>query len=121
MTKTVTPNNIIGKDTDFNGRLKCSGDMQIDGHFGGEVSVSGTLFVGESALIEATVGAGHIIAEGKMRGKIRAKKIKICAHGKVLGDILTHSLETNDGAIFEGNVRMSFVKHQREMNLEYTT
>jgi cytoskeletal protein CcmA (bactofilin family) len=121
MMKTVTLNNIIGKDTDFNGRLKCSGDMLIDGHFGGEISVSGTLFVGESALIEATIGAAHIVAEGKIQGKIRAKKIEICAHGKVLGDILTHSLEIDAGAIFEGNVRMSFAKHDREMNLEYIT
>jgi len=117
----IPSNNILGKDTDFNGSLKCSGDMLIEGHFSGEISVNGTLFVGESALIEATIGAGHLVAEGKIRGKIRAKKVEICPHGKVLGDILTHALELDDGAIFEGNVRMSFVKHEREMNLEYIT
>ncbi len=119
MKKWITSNNIIGKDTHFNGKLKCSGDMLIDGHFSGEISVNGTLFVGENALIEATVGAGCIVAEGEIRGKIRAKKIEIFAPGRIFGDILTPSLEVDDGAIFEGNVRMSFVKHSSEMNFEY--
>ena len=120
MPKTIPLNNIIAEDTDFSGRLKCSGDMLIDGHFSGEISVNGTLFVGKSAVIEATVGACHIVAQGKIRGKIRAKKLEISADGRVIGDILTSSLEMDDGAIFEGNVRMSFVKHNSEMNLEYT-
>ena len=119
MPKTIPLNNIIAEDTDFRGRLKCAGDMLIDGHFSGEISVNGTLFVGKSAVIEATVGAGHIVAQGKIRGKIRAKKLEISADGRVIGDILTSSLEMDDGAIFEGNVRMGFVKHNSEMNLEY--
>lgn len=118
MPKTIPLNNIIAEDTDFRGRLKCSGDMLIDGHFSGEISVNGTLFVGKSAVIEATVGAGHIVAQGKIRGKIRAKKLEISAEGRVIGDILTSSLEMDDGAVFQGNVRMSFVKHHSEMNPE---
>lgn len=96
----------LGKDTDFEGTLKFKGSMRIDGHFKGEIFATGTLYVGESGVIESKIHATDIVVCGEVRGNLAAdRKIEIQVPGKVFGNIKAPTVILQEGVIFEGNCR----------------
>jgi len=98
---------LIGKGTNFEGKLESAGDIRIDGRFNGKISVSGTLSVGESGLVEADIHAPFVVIGGRFRGNIFAEeRVEILPQANVYGEIETPSVVLQDGAIFEGNCRM---------------
>lgn len=101
-------NGLIGENAEFEGMLVCSGDITIEGRFKGELSVRGTLFVGEDAEVEAEIHAAQVVIAGQIRGNIIAdEKIELSRPGKVLGNIQAPILVIDEGVIFEGNCRMN--------------
>ncbi len=108
----------IGGGTEFEGILRCEGDIRIDGQFKGELRVNGTLTVGADAIIEADIYAPHIAIAGNIHGNIFAgEKLEILAPAKVLGTIEAPKVLIDDGAIFEGSCRMSEAKALEESGL----
>ena len=99
---------LLGKGTEFEGKLIFEGTLRIDGKFKGEVITKGILAIGEGALVHAEVEADTIIVRGEVHGNLKAtKKIEIKGSGKVLGNINTPSLIVEAGVIFEGSCQMS--------------
>jgi len=102
-----TLNGFIGKGVSVNGKLSFEGEMRIDGRFDGEIEGSGTLIIGEEALLEAKIKVENVLISGEVRGTIEsATKIELMAPAKMYGDIKTPSLIISDGALFEGNCDM---------------
>jgi cytoskeletal protein CcmA (bactofilin family) len=96
----------IGKDTEFEGKLRFYGTIRIDGHFRGEITGEGTLIVGEGAIIESDIHVSLIFNSGRIQGDVTAdNKIEIRAPGKILGNIQAPSIVINEGATIEGNCR----------------
>ena len=59
-------------------------------------------------MIDADIHISHIFISGEIRGNIIADhKIDIHPSGKVFGNIQTPTLSLREGAILEGDVRMS--------------
>ena len=50
---------LLGKGVDFKGILSFDGTVRVDGHVAGEIYTSGTLIIGEHAVIEGIGGGGH--------------------------------------------------------------
>jgi cytoskeletal protein CcmA (bactofilin family) len=97
----------LGKDTEFEGKFSFTGAVRIDGKFSGEIFSSGTLIVGESAVIKSKVHVGDMILSGEVHGDIVAvNKIEINVPGKLFGNIRTPKLVIKEGVIFEGNCTM---------------
>jgi cytoskeletal protein CcmA (bactofilin family) len=108
----------IGGGTEFEGVLKCEGDIRIDGQFKGELQVNGTLTVGAEAIVEADIYAPHIAIAGSIHGNIFAEeKLEILAPARVLGKIEAPKILIDDGAVFEGSCRMSQPKDCDERGL----
>jgi len=108
----------IGKDTEFEGKLKFYGTIRIDGHFRGEIMGEGTLIVGEGAIIESNIHVSLIFNSGRIQGDVTADdKIEIRAPGKILGNIQAPSIVINEGATIEGNCRMHGVGKREERKL----
>ena len=111
----------LGKDTEFEGILNFNGTVRIDGHFKGEItSTEGNLIVGEFGMIDADIHISHIFISGEIRGNIIADhKIDIHPSGKVFGNIQTPTLSLQEGAILEGDVRMSQTekKFEKKVNV----
>ncbi|MGD9159079.1 MAG: polymer-forming cytoskeletal protein [Desulfobacteraceae bacterium] len=107
--KDQTINAFLGKDTEFEGKLNFNGTVRIDGHFKGEIkSAEGNLIVGEFGMIDADIHISHIFISGEIRGNIIADhRIDLHPSGKVFGNIQTPTLSLQEGAILEGDVRMS--------------
>jgi len=100
-------NAFLGKDTEFEGKLSFSGAIRIDGKLSGEIVSSGTLIVGESAVIKAQVHVADMIISGEVHGDIFAEnKIEINVPGKLFGNIQTPKLVIEEGVIFEGKCKM---------------
>ncbi len=95
-------NTLLGKGSEFEGKLTFEGTVRIDGKLSGEIISDDILVVGEGAELHAEVEIGEIIIQGTVVGNIKAKRsVEIHAPGKVKGDITTPSLQIEEGVIFE--------------------
>ena len=100
-------NTLLGRGSEFEGKLTFEGTVRVDGVLRGEVVSDDVLVVGEGAVVEAEVDIGEIIVQGVVEGNIRAKRsVEILAPGRVKGDITTPSLQIDKGVIFEGRCYM---------------
>lgn len=94
---------LLGRGSQFDGKLTFDGTVRIDGRFKGEVFSEDVLVIGESAHVEAEIDVGEIIIQGTVVGNVTAKRsIEIHAPARVKGDLHTPSLQIDKGVIFEG-------------------
>ena len=109
----------LGKETLFEGKMTFEGVFRLDGKFEGEVFDSGTLIVGETAIIKGKIGINTIIINGLVEGDVYAKvRVEIHPTGKVYGKLFTPILTINEGGIFEGHCKMEGVLDKKEDNLD---
>ncbi|MFZ1991179.1 MAG: polymer-forming cytoskeletal protein [Alphaproteobacteria bacterium] len=97
---------IISNDMLVAGALTAGGDIQVDGKVQGDIT-SGSLTVGEKAVVEGEILAEEVVVRGKIIGSIRARKVQLCSTCHVEGDIYHQALAVETGAYFEGNCRHS--------------
>ena len=100
-------NALLGKGSEFEGKLAFEGKVRIDGSFTGEISTNDLLQVGDGAKIQAEITCGTVIVEGEVIGNIKATQaVELRRPAKVHGDITTPSLVIEKGVIFEGKSHM---------------
>ncbi len=103
---TVT--GVIDKGCEFEGKLCFQGTVRISGIFRGEIYTPDTLIIGEGARVLGQIEAGTVIIGGEVSGSIRAKyRVEIHQPAIFRGDILTPSLQVDEGVVFEGSNKMS--------------
>lgn len=94
------------------------GVFRLDGKFEGEVFESGTLIVGETAIVKGKIALNTIIINGLVEGEVYAKaRVEIHSTGKVNGTLSTPILTIIEGGMFEGNCKMKGVLDKKEDNL----
>ena len=97
----------LGKETLFEGKMTFQGIFRLDGRFEGEIFESGTLIVGESALIKGKIGVKMIIINGRVEGEIHAgDRVEIHSTGKFSGTLITPLLVVNEGGFLNGHCKM---------------
>jgi cytoskeletal protein CcmA (bactofilin family) len=102
---------LLGEETEFEGKLRFSGILRLDGHFKGEIFGDGTLIVGEKAEIESDIRVPSLLNSGKIQGHVVAdKRVELVAPGQILGDIQTPCIVLNKGATLDGHCRMGKAK-----------
>jgi cytoskeletal protein CcmA (bactofilin family) len=110
----------LGKDSAFNGKITSEGIFRLDGKTEGEILHSGTLIIGETAVIKGKVEVNTLIINGMVEGEVAAKdRLEIHSKGKLYGTISTPILVVQDGGVFDGNCRMGS-KSNNESNAEGT-
>jgi len=96
-------NTLLGRGSEFEGKLTFEGTVRIDGELKGQVFSDDVLIIGEGAHVEAEIDIGEVIIQGTVVGNVRAKRgIEIHAPGRVKGDLTTPVLQIEKGVIFEG-------------------
>lgn len=95
---------IFSTDLLVEGTLHSEGDIQIDGRIDGNIR-SGSLTVGDKAVINGEIVANDVIVRGRVLGSIRARKVQLSSTAHVEGDILHNALAVESGAFFDGNCR----------------
>lgn len=97
----------LGKATVFNGTMRFSNSLKIDGHFEGRIESPGFLYVEDGAVVKAEIKVGSIVIGGVIHGNIEAtEKLEMLATGQVYGNIKTRKLRIADGVVFEGKCEM---------------
>ncbi len=109
----------LGKDTEFKGKFSFTGIARIEGRVSGEIFSSGTLIVGESAIIRSRINVSDAIINGEVHGEVFAgNRIEIKVPGKLFGNAQTPELVIEEGAIFRRDSKM---KDLEEKNLTLIT
>ena len=92
----------------LNGKMTSEGVFRLDGKMEGEISHSGTLIIGETAVIKGNVEANVLILNGQLEGEVNAKeRMEIHSRGKLYGTVHAPIFVIQDGGIFEGNCKMN--------------
>ncbi len=100
-------NTLLGRGSEFDGKLSFEGTVRIDGSFSGEITTNDTLIVGEGAKVQAEIVCGTLVAHGEIVGNIHATdSVELHKPAKVKGDIATSSLLIERGVLFQGHSKM---------------
>jgi cytoskeletal protein CcmA (bactofilin family) len=98
---------LLGKGSEFDGKLTFEGQVRIDGKFSGQIFTKDTLVIGEGARVNAEINAGTVVVNGQVEGNIRATQlIELHNPGRVKGNLETPSLSIDKGVMFEGACKM---------------
>lgn len=98
---------LIGKGSEFDGKLSFEGQVRIDGKFTGQIHTKDVLVIGEGARVTAEITAGTVIINGQVEGNIRATQlIELHQPGRVKGNLEAPALSIDRGVIFEGSCKM---------------
>ena len=99
----------IGRGIEVKGDITFADRLQVDGKTIGKLtSDSGTLIIGESGQIEAQIDVGVCVVHGSVQGNLIARsKLEIRRTGRVHGDVITPVLLVEEGAVFNGAIRMT--------------
>jgi cytoskeletal protein CcmA (bactofilin family) len=98
------PESRIGSDMSIVGNVQCNGPAQVFGRIEGELHAS-DLLIGEGAMIDGSVVAQNVTVCGRVKGSIRAVRVKLQNGGTVEGDIFHRSLSIDENSLFEGSSR----------------
>ncbi len=98
----------IDQGSSFEGKLSFKDTVRIDGHFTGEIASENTLIVGESGEIEASIRSQTVIVSGTVVGDIHAaRKVVLHKTAQVEGNVESPCLVVEEGAVFNGAVKMA--------------
>jgi excisionase family DNA binding protein len=82
-------------------------NLKINGQFKGTLDTKGTLTIGNSAHVEASITGDNIVIAGRVTGDVTAHKMLVLMPtGNLRGNISTPKLNIVEGAIFQGRCDM---------------
>jgi len=91
--KTITPSSKISSATIITSCMTVNGDFQgtdtihVDGTIQGNISVTNTLVIGKSGMVEGNIEAKHVIINGELNGTVKCENLEVMQTGKVSNKI----------------------------------
>lgn len=109
----------IDRSSAFDGVLRTARNLRVEGQAKGEVYCDGTLYIEEGGQVDARVVSANITVAGGLTGEILCQgKLQILPTGRVSGRVATASLVIQEGAIYEGELRMSNLDEEPPSTLD---
>lgn len=112
--KSGGPNKFtLGPGDTLEGKLTFNGSINVQGRAEGELRISGNVDVASGATVKALIEGTNLTVRGDVEGTLTARdKLTIGKSAKLNGDVAVKRLQVEDGASFNGQVRMgSFEQH----------
>ena len=107
-------NALLGKGSEFQGKLTFEGSVRIDGRFTGEILSDGTLIIGEGAQVQAEIRVGSVAIYGNVTGNVTANDgVELHAPASLRGNIASPALHIDKGVFFDGACQMTTPKDDR--------
>jgi cytoskeletal protein CcmA (bactofilin family) len=98
----------IGEHTTVDGTFKSENSVRVRGTVQGEIESKQTIWVEKSANVTAKVTAESVTVAGQINGQIFCSgRVEIRPSGRVTGEINAGTLIMQEGAFFEGNLKMA--------------
>ena len=109
MAKGATEAAVLGSGLRVRGRVHGDGDLRIEAHVEGDVTVSGALELAEGAEVRGGVSARTITIAGALEGDVASRgEVVITATGSLRGDIEASGLVLEEGGNFQGTIASDF-------------
>jgi cytoskeletal protein CcmA (bactofilin family) len=104
-----TPPATGGRESTLSADLKVTGtisgqDLDVFGHFEGELSLAGKLRMGGASHVKAIVKAKAVQIEGEFEGEVRADSLHLAPTARARGTFVAKRLVIEEGAVFHGAV-----------------
>jgi cytoskeletal protein CcmA (bactofilin family) len=110
-TGTSDLNALLGRGSEFEGKLTFEGTVRIDGKFTGSIVTNDVLVIGEGAKVNAEITCGTIIVHGEINGNVKARTlVELHQPARVRGNVETPALMIEKGVMFEGQTKMEGVE-----------
>lgn len=100
---------LLGRGTEYEGKLTYKGRVRIDGKFKGEIFSEDVLILGDGADVDvSSLEVGTLIVRGgTLRGNVIATQlIEVYAPSRVYGNLTAPQVYLDKGAVFEGQCTM---------------
>jgi cytoskeletal protein CcmA (bactofilin family) len=99
---------LLGRGTEFEGKLRFEGRVRVDGKLQGSVMGDDVLILGPTAEVRADIEVGTLIVRGgTIWGEVKALRlVELYAPARVYGNIATAQLYMDKGVTFEGHCTM---------------
>ena len=96
-------NTVIGAGATFEGVLKTSEDVLIEGQLNGSVTSDATVLLNTSAKLKADVEASCVVVHGEIVGNVVAReRLDIGATGRIRGDVTAGAARVAEGGVLDG-------------------
>src|SRR5262245_48230424 len=100
--------NVLNSDVEIKGDLKFSGEMTFDGKIDGDVRGEGSLFLGDTSVVNGNIDTQSAVVRGKVNGNVVAKdKLEVKAKSELFGDIRASKLVIEEGVTFVGKAEIN--------------
>ena len=106
-TAGPTTQSVIGNDLSIEGQtitIRCKGSLKVLGNIQADLH-SKELEVGKEAMIQGAIAAETVDVFGRVNGAIMGTHVVLHAGAEVDGDIHSHLLSIEQGAVFDGRSR----------------
>ncbi|MDP9374419.1 MAG: polymer-forming cytoskeletal protein [Chloroflexota bacterium] len=108
---------VIGHRTVFDGVLRTAGNLRVAGEATGDLACEGTLAIEEGGRVHARIVAAQITVAGTLSGEITCLgTLHLLATGRVLGRLTSAALAVQEGARYEGELRMMNTDEELEQD-----
>ncbi len=99
---------IISNGMELKGNIIAKGNIRIEGKIEGNINIQGNTVIGPSGSVIGELKCNNLTVGGKIEGNVLASDKLILENKSVLkGDITTKILIIEEGAVFEGNSKMT--------------
>jgi cytoskeletal protein CcmA (bactofilin family) len=99
---------IIGDGATIEGSVRSDRSIRVRGNVQGEIESKQRVVVDEAARVEAKITAEHVTILGELNGAITCTgRVEIASSARVTGEVTAGTLVIQEGAYFEGNLKMA--------------
>ncbi len=94
----------IGSAARVRGRIHGDGNLVVEGHVEGSVTLRGDLTIGEGGRVESELVTAHaVFIAGTLEGSVVASgPVRLSSSARVRGDLQASAVAIDDGARFSG-------------------
>ena len=111
-----TYSTFIDEGSEIEGTFRFNGTVLVNGRLHGEIIANDSLIIGEKGVVNASIRASVVQISGEVIGNVYASdRVELCANSRVHGDVDAPTLIVEDGAIFEGNCRMTHTQRSADI------
>ncbi|MFY9908183.1 MAG: polymer-forming cytoskeletal protein [Terriglobales bacterium] len=98
----------IGRSLVIKGEISGAESLFIDGRVEGTISFpENRVTIGRSGNVAANIVAKEVVIMGKVRGNVDcADRLDIRSEGELSGDVITHRISIEEGAVLKGGVEV---------------
>lgn len=95
---------LLGRGTEYEGKLHFEGRVRIDGTFNGQIRGEGVLVMGEGSDVEAEIVVDTLIVKGgTLKGTVQARaSIELYVPARVTGQLRAPEIFMDKGVQFSG-------------------